>query len=74
MGEHLFYAVVELAAGEQHPVTASETFDPDISAQAHNLPFVAAARMRLAQAQPVIDPQVGEHGKIISHVIIPAGG
>lgn len=74
LGKYFLDPVVELAAGEQHPVTAGETFDPNIGAQANDLPFITATRVRLSQAQPVIKLKVREHVRIISHVIIRSGG
>lgn len=39
----------QFAAGEHHAVAATDAFQTDISAQAHDLPVEAAAGVRLAQ-------------------------
>ncbi len=44
---------------------AGAAFQADIRAQAEDGPFVAAARMRLAQPNNIVQLQVGEHGEII---------
>jgi len=72
--EELFYPVGELTPGEQDAVPAGEALDPDISAKSDDFPLVPAARVGLAQAQPVFNLQVRKHGEIISHVIISDGG
>ncbi len=49
------------APGEQHFTPAAQALKPDICAQTDDFPFVAAARMRLAQTHPVVELQVRQH-------------
>jgi hypothetical protein len=56
--EQFFYTVGKLAPGEKDAVPAGEALNPDIRAEPDDFPLVPAARVRLAQAQPVFDLQV----------------
>lgn len=51
-------------------MSAGLAFQPDIRAKAHHLPLVAATRMRFTQTEDIVHLKIGEHGQIISHVII----
>jgi hypothetical protein len=56
--EEFFYTVGKLTPGEKDAVSAGEALNPDIRAEPDDFPLVPAARVRLAQAQPVFDLQV----------------
>ncbi len=48
----------------EHDVTsAAFALEPDVRAETSDSPFVGAARMLLAQAQVVVELEVGEHGR-----------
>ena len=44
---------LEVAPFQQYPAVASATFDPYVSAQSHDLPLVAAARVLLSQVNNI---------------------
>jgi hypothetical protein len=56
--EEFFYATGKFTPGEKDTVAAGEALDPNIRAEPDDFPLVPAARVRLAQAQPVFDLQV----------------
>ncbi len=60
----------QFPAGEQHPAAALTAFKANIRSQADNHPFITAAGMRFAQAHALMKGKVGQHGNIITHVII----
>ncbi len=50
-------------------------FEADISAEAHNRPFIRATGVRLAQAQQIIELEIGEHLKSVgSAASVPCEG
>jgi adenine phosphoribosyltransferase len=60
-GEGSFKSLGELATGEQDPSPAAFTFQPDVRAETDNGPFVGAAGVLLAQAQVVVQAEIGKH-------------
>jgi hypothetical protein len=50
-----------LAPGEEHAPSAGQAFQPDVGAQTHHAPLVPAARVRLAQAQNVVEAKIEGH-------------
>jgi len=48
--------------GEHDPTATSLAFKSDIRSEACNGPFVGTARMLLAEAQVIIESEVGKHG------------
>jgi hypothetical protein len=51
----------EFTTGEEHTSTARLAHHPDIRPQAHDLPFISAARMRLAQAHLITQSNFQHH-------------
>jgi hypothetical protein len=66
-GEIRLEAFGQFAAGEHDAPSAAFTFKTDIRAEARHGPFVGTARMLFAQAQVVVEAQVGEHGEYVSY-------
>src|SRR3990170_8312477 len=52
----------DIPTRQKNPTTAAQAFEADVGPQADDDPVRASARMRLAQPQHVIHPQVGQHG------------
>jgi hypothetical protein len=52
----------KFTAGEHDAPPAAVAFQPDVRAETGDGPFVGAARMLFAEAQMVVEAQVGEHG------------
>jgi hypothetical protein len=50
-------------------MAAAQTFQANIGSEAHDLPFVTATGVRLTQFDHIVDLDVWQHVKIISHVI-----
>lgn len=46
--------------------SATFAFKPDIRAETYHGPFVGAARMLFAEAQVIVELEVGEHGRILN--------
>lgn len=61
LGEVGFEPPGKFAAGEQDAPPAAQAFQADVGAEAGDGPFVGAAWMRFAQAQAVVEAQVGKH-------------
>jgi hypothetical protein len=60
-----FGAAHQFAAGEQDAPPTAEAFQPDVRAEARNLPFNGTTRVRLPHTDGIFQLQVGEHEKII---------
>ena len=54
----------EFAPGKHDAPSAAPAFETDVRAEAGDGPFVGAARVLFAQAQVVVEAEVGEHGGI----------
>src|SRR5438132_2711504 len=52
-----FDVALEVAASDEHPPAAGRAADADVRAETHDPPRVAAARMRLAQDDDVVEVQ-----------------
>jgi hypothetical protein len=61
-GEIGFEPFGKLTAGQQDAASAACAFQPDICAQARDHPLIRAAGVLFAQAQVIVEAQVGEHG------------
>ena len=60
-GEVGFETLCKFASG-QHDASATDlAFQPNISAQTDNRPFIGTAWMLFAQAQVIVELQVGKH-------------
>lgn len=55
------HALGELAAGQHDAMPAALTFQANIGAEPHDGPLVRATWMRFAQAQQVVELEIGEH-------------
>jgi hypothetical protein len=53
-----FCALLDLAAGEENAAVAGEAFEADVGPEAHHAPFVAAARVRLAEAEDIVEVEI----------------
>jgi hypothetical protein len=58
----------EFAPGEQYAPPAAFAFQTNIRSQAGDHPLVGSAWMRFAQAQQVIQLQVGQHEAILTRL------
>ena len=56
-----FESFCEFAACEHDAPSAAFAFKPDIRAEAGDSPFVGATGVLLAEAQVVVEAQVGKH-------------
>ena len=56
-----FQSLREFAPREHDTPPAAFAFQPNVRAEARHGPFVGAARMLFAQAQVVVEAEVGEH-------------
>jgi len=54
-------AFFKIAARQQNAMLARLAHDPNIRAQTHDLPFVSAARMRLAQTHYIAQANFQRH-------------
>ena len=61
----------QLPPGQQDAMIAGEAFQPYIRPQPDDLPFITPTRVRFAQTDPHPQLDFRQHGRIISHVIIP---
>jgi len=64
-GEIGLEAACKFAAGKHDAPSAAFALKPDICAETDYGPLIGSTGMRLAQAQMIMELQVGEHGKII---------
>src|SRR5579864_7655177 len=54
---------LELGAGHQHLPVAAQAAEPDVGAEAHDFPLIAAAGVRLARADHIAEYQFEDrHG------------
>jgi hypothetical protein len=60
-GEVGFKPFGKFTAGKHDAASAAFTFEPDIRAQACDGPFIGTARMLFAEAQVIVELEVGEH-------------
>jgi hypothetical protein len=60
-GQDGFHPSCQDTPWEQNLAPTAQALKADIGAQADNFPFIATARMRLAQGLPVVEVQVGQH-------------
>jgi hypothetical protein len=60
-GEIGFETFSKFTAGEQDASATAFAFQPNIRAETRDGPFIGAARMLFAQAQVIVEVQVGEH-------------
>jgi hypothetical protein len=60
-GEVGFQAFCQFAAGQQDSPAAAPALQTDIRTQAHNGPFIRTAWVRFAQAQVIVEAQIGKH-------------
>jgi hypothetical protein len=60
-GEIGFEPPGKFAAGKQDAPPAALAFQADVGAEAGDGPFVGAAGMRFAQAQAVVQAEIGKH-------------
>jgi hypothetical protein len=60
-GEIGFEPFGKFTAGQHDASSAAFAFQPDIGAQARDNPLIGAAGMLLAQAQMVVELEVGKH-------------
>ena len=60
-GENGFEPFRQFAPREHDAPSATCAFQPNIRAQARDNPFIGAAGMLFAQAQVIVEVQVGEH-------------
>ncbi len=63
-GEIGFEPLCKFAPREHDAPPASPTFQTNIRAKTRDGPFIGAARMLFAEAQVVVETEVGEHGSI----------
>ena len=63
-GEVGFKPFGKFTAGKHDAASAAFTFETDIRAEAYDGPFVGTARMLFAEAQVIVELEVGEHGFI----------
>ncbi len=61
----LLDALFKIAAGDENAPLAGLADHANVRADAHNLPFVSAARMRLAKPHHVAEMNIQHHDKII---------
>ena len=61
-GEIGFESFGKFAAGQHDASSAAFAFQANIRAQARDNPLVGAARMLFAQAQVIVELEVGKHG------------
>src|SRR5579859_4037111 len=62
-GTTLYYhldSLFNFAAGQQHTTPTAEAFQPDVGAQPHHPPLIAATGMRLAQPHTIAQTEIGE--------------
>ena len=52
----------KFAAGQHDTPSATFAFDANVRAETRDGPFIGAARVLFAEAQVVVEAQVGEHG------------
>jgi len=69
-GEICFKPLCKFASGEHDTPPAASTFQPNIRAETRDGPFIGAARMLFAQAQVIVESQVGKHVGFLSAVSI----
>ena len=56
-----FESFGQFAACEHDAPPTALTFKPDIRAKAYDVPFIGATRVLFAEAQVVVELEVGEH-------------
>jgi hypothetical protein len=56
-----FQALGQLSAREHHAMAAPLAFKADVSAEAHDPPFVRTTGMRLAETKNIVKLQIREH-------------
>lgn len=57
-----FESLCQFAPREQDAPTTAFAFQADVRAEACDCPFVGAAGVLFAQAQVIVEAEVGEHG------------
>ena len=62
-GEIGFEPFGKFTAGKHDAASTAFAFEPDIRTEPYDGPFVGAARMLFAEAQVVVEVEVGEHGR-----------
>ena len=63
-GEVRFEPFGKFTAGKHDAASTAFAFETDIRAEAYDGPFVGTARMLFAEAQVIVELEVGEHGFI----------
>jgi hypothetical protein len=56
-----FHALGKFPPGQQYAMTTTFAFQPDIGAKPHDRPFIRTTRMRLAQAQYILELEIRKH-------------
>jgi hypothetical protein len=56
----------QFTPGKQHASPTAFAFQADVRTEAGNSPFEGATWMRFAQAQKIVELQIGEHGVILT--------
>jgi hypothetical protein len=65
-----FHFIGELTSGEHYSTATLAAFQSNICAEADYLPGGAAAWMKLFHFNDILQSQIRQHAKIITHVII----
>jgi hypothetical protein len=60
-GEVGFEPLGKFTTGKQNAASTAFALQPNIRAQARNSPFIGTTGMLFAQAQVIVEVQVGEH-------------
>ena len=64
-----FEAFCELTPGKHDASSTTFAFKADIRAETRHRPLIGTTRMLFAEAQVVVEAEVGEHGKIIDKTL-----